>query len=158
MTDAEGVVHQYSLPIGKMQSQISTKLKNYGREILPPPLQEIMENIPSPFVTTISDYECPNATFFNNKLFLVGDAFALFRPHVAQSTNQTAMHCLSLEKVLTGEMSADEWQRSARVYAHRTRLWSNSLGTEYLSNSLTHYYHYFRFRLATVAERWGYII
>jgi 2-polyprenyl-6-methoxyphenol hydroxylase-like FAD-dependent oxidoreductase len=54
------------------------------------------------FVTAISDCISPQASFYDGKLFLVGDALALFRPHVAQSTNQSVLHCLLLEKLLQG--------------------------------------------------------
>lgn len=34
-------------------------------------------------------------------LFLAGDAFCTFRPHVASSTNQAALHALLLRRTLT---------------------------------------------------------
>ena len=111
-----------------------------------------------PFVTVISDYQAPQASFFGDHLLLVGDALALFQPHIAQSTNQAATDCMLLEKVPKGEMDFPEWEKQVMQYAHITRMRSNVVGTQNLSGYLVWLYHDIRYRVAVAAQRWGLII
>ena len=70
-----------------------------------------MDKITDPFVTAISDFQAPQASFSANKFLLVGDTLALFRPHIAQSINQAAIDCMLLEKVLKGKIDFSEWEK-----------------------------------------------
>jgi 2-polyprenyl-6-methoxyphenol hydroxylase-like FAD-dependent oxidoreductase len=107
-----------------------------------------VNEIDMPFVTAISDCISPQASFYDGKLFLVGDALALFRPHVAQSTNQSALHCLLLEKLLQGRINLEAYEEQVMMYAHTTLLWSREVGSQYLYSSVRHLYHKLRSRLA----------
>ncbi len=158
MTDVDGRRHRSTLPPGKIRPEIWAKQQAYGQGLLAPPVKELVDKIESPFVTAISDFESPRACFFDNKLILVGDALALFRPHTAQSTNQSATDCLLLEKVLKGDMEISQCERKMRQYAHITRLHSNVFGTERLAGYWVKLYHAMRHRLGVAAQRWGFIL
>lgn len=128
MTDSDGYRHVNSLPIGKMREEVWAKQKARGKRVMPRPLAELLDKTRQPFISTISDSIAPRASFFDGKLLLVGDAFALFRPHVALSTNQAALHCLLSESILKGEMSVSEWEDQVSRYGSKTRLLSNVIG------------------------------
>jgi len=89
-----------------------------------------------------------NPTFFDGKLFLVGHALALFRPHVAQSTNQAALHCLRMKKHLKEEIGLNEYEEQVISFARNTLLWSREVGSEYLGSYAGHFYNKMKNRLA----------
>ena len=158
MTDIDGHRHRSTVPPGKICPKVWAKQQAYGRRVLAAPIKELVDKITSPFVTAISDCQAPRASFFANKLLLVGDALALFRPHIAQSTNQAATNCMLLEKTLIGEMDFSEWEKQVIHYAHLTRLRSNAVGTQNLSGFVVWLFHEVRYRIAVVAQRWGYLL
>lgn len=155
MTDCNGHQHHHTLPAGKMQEEVWEKQRSFGNKVLPPPFTELVNNIKQPFVTAISDTIAPRASFFDGKIFLVGDALALLRPNIAQSTNQAAFDCLSMEKLLEGKISLIEWERRVMGFAHIIRLRSITWGTYYLSGFFPYMTSEARYRLALLAQRWA---
>jgi hypothetical protein len=128
MTDVDGHLHRNMLPIGKIRPEVwDTQLKS-ARALLPPPFVEVIEKTDKPFVALVNEHLSPKASFFDGKMLLVGDGLSLFRPHVALSTNQAALHCLTLDKVLIGEMSLERWEGDALGYAKATGLLSVVVG------------------------------
>ena len=158
MTDVDGVQHRGTVPPGKIRPEVWTKQQAHSQDILAAPIKELVNKINRPFTTAISDFQAPQASFFANKLLLVRDALALFRPHIAQSINQAATDCMLLEKVMRGEMDVPEWEKQVMQYAHLTRMRSNVVGTKTLSGYLVWLYHEIRYRIAVAAQRWGFII
>ncbi|CAG8974299.1 hypothetical protein HYALB_00011967 [Hymenoscyphus albidus] len=155
MTDIDGVQHQRTVPFGKVQPQVWQKqIQNHAINFAAP-IKEVLSKIESPFVTAIADCISPQASFYDGKLFLVGDALALFRPHVAQSINQAALHCLLLERYLKGEITLSAYEEEVLSFAHTTLLWSREVGSEYLHSIAGHLYHKMRHRVARRAQRWG---
>ena len=59
----------------------------------------------------------------------MGDALSQFRPHVALSCNQSALHASLLGKFLTGEESLAKWERQVLQYGNEKRLLSKVMGT-----------------------------
>lgn len=155
MTDVDGHRHRNTLPIGKMREDVWAKQRAYGNRVLAPPFVELIDKIDQPFITAISDTIAPQASFFEGKLLLVGDALALFRPHVGVSTNQAALQCLLFEKVLKGALSLPEWEKRVMAYARVTRLRSNTWGTYYLSGYLTYLLSEIPYRLELAAQWWA---
>lgn len=154
MTDVDGHFHRSTLPPGKMREDVWTRQRAYGDRVLAPPFKELVNNITQPFITAISDYAAPQASYFDGKLLLVGDALSLFRPHVGSSTNQCAMNCLLLEKVLEERMSLSEWERRVTLYAHVTWLWSIAWVSYYMSWYPSYLLNEMRYRVAFAARRW----
>ncbi len=87
MTEIDGYRHRATLPIGKMRLSVWAAQEARGREVLPAPFQELVGKIEQPFITAVSDIASPQASFFDGKLLLVGDALSLFRPNIGASTN-----------------------------------------------------------------------
>ena len=158
MTDVDGHRHRSTLPPGKIRPEVWARQQAKGRQLLAAPVRELVEIIKVPFVTAVSDFRAPQACFLDSKLLLVGDALSLFRPHIAQSTNQSATDCLLLEKVFTGDTEISQWEKEVMKYAHMTRLQSNVFGTKRMSGYWVYLYHAVRYRVAVVAQWWGFIL
>ena len=158
MTDKDGRRHRSTLPPGKIRPEVWAKQQALGEKIYAAPMKELVGQITNPFVTAISDHEASRATFFDGRVLIVGDALALFRPHLALSTDQAARHCLLLEAVLSGNSTVREWEKQALQHAHVTQLKSSALGTCYLSGILVRLYYIFRYILAEVGQRIGVIL
>ena len=128
MTDIDGHVHRKFMPIGKIRPEIwDIQLKN-ARSIMPPPILDLIKKTTKPFLALVNEHLSTQATFFDGKMVLVGDALSLFRPHVALSANQAALHCLNLKKVMEGKMSMRRWEGEALRYAKATGLSSVAAG------------------------------
>lgn len=102
MTDKDGLTHRSTIPPGKIRPEVWAKQQALGEETFAAPMKELLSQVTNPFVTAISAHETSRATFFDGRVLLVGDALALFRPHLALSTDQAARHRLLLEAVISG--------------------------------------------------------
>ena len=158
MTDTSGHTHSFTVPPGKIRPEIWEKQKRLGKEVLAPVFHDVLDNVEVPFITAISDYRCPQASFFNGKLFLVGDALALFRPHNAQSTAQAAAHAIGLKAVLDGTMDWRKWEQEGLVHANVTGWASITIGAWYLQSRMWWLYCETRSRMAQWGRRWGKIM
>lgn len=114
LTDSDGITHQYSLGVGKMDPIIKQEQRNKVASILPPQLSEVFQKIESPFIQAITDNLTTKSVFMNGKVFLVGDAVAGLRPQTGAGTAQVAMHAFLLKKVFEvgGGMSVEEWEKA----------------------------------------------
>ena len=153
MTDIYGHRHRNTLPMGKLSEAAWAKQRAYGNKVLAPPLVELLNKITQPFLTAVSDTIAPQASFFDGKLLLVGDALALFRPHIAASTNQAALNCLLLEKVLKGEMEISSWESQVMKYARSNWLRSITWGTYYQSGYPSYLLSEMWYRLELARQR-----
>ena len=128
LTDTDGHLHQHSVPVGRLRTEVWARQKAVAQKTLPRPFLEVLEKITAPFVTVVSDTSAPRASFFEGKVLLVGDALTLFRPHIALSTNQGAFQSLLLRTVLEGQLTMEDWEAQVMQYARRGRLRSISWG------------------------------
>jgi predicted secreted acid phosphatase len=108
MTDSSGRTHRLTMPAGKVQPQLWTQQKAYAAKVLSRQFSELVAGTKEPFVQAITDALSPQASFFNHKVLLVGDALADFRPHATASMSQAAKHALLLEQVMEGGLSWEE--------------------------------------------------
>lgn len=153
MTDVDGHMHRNTVPSGKLRSDIWARQRAYGNEVLPAPFAELINAITRPFITAIGDVSSPQASFFNGKVLLVGDAITLIRPHMARSTNQAGLHCLLLEKHLKGEVSITEWEKKVLQYARVNQFLSIAVADFYLSGLVTFLASILRYVLAVTLGR-----
>ncbi|KZP11666.1 monooxygenase [Athelia psychrophila] len=119
MTDKDGQKHRLSLRIGGMREEIRSRQIAYARRVLPPQFAEIVEKTEHPFIQAITDVTSRQISFFDGKVLLVGDAVCGFRPHVAASTSQAALHAQLLDRVFQGEMTVEEWEKQVLQHADR---------------------------------------
>lgn len=144
MTDCDNHQHRNTLPLGKMRADVWNRQKSHAAEVLNPPFLELINKTTEPFVSTVSDTVADRASFFDNKLLLVGEALALIRPHLALSTNQSAMNCLLLEKALNGEMAISQWERQVLHNAAKSQAMTNAFGTYFQYGGWTFLRHLLR--------------
>lgn len=118
MTDVDGKRHHTKVSPGKVHPQVWAKQKAIGRRLLAAPYLEVLDKIESPFLHLITDYTCPRASFAGGKVLVVGDAATLLRPHIAFSTNQAACHALLTDRLVTGDVTAEEWEYQVTTAGH----------------------------------------
>ncbi|KAI0179313.1 hypothetical protein GGR52DRAFT_299848 [Hypoxylon sp. FL1284] len=126
MTGVDGIRRHTKLPPGQVRPEAWEKQKAHARTVFAPSYLELVEKIASPFLHLITDYYSPRASFAGGRVLLVGDAATLLRPHLAFSTNQAAYHTLLTEKLVTGRLTAEEWeyQVTTAAYLHwRRSVW-----------------------------------
>jgi 2-polyprenyl-6-methoxyphenol hydroxylase-like FAD-dependent oxidoreductase len=128
MTDTEKHRHRHTIPVGKMRSEVWDDQKARG-SILPEAFQEVMAKAEQPFISAIRDSEANQAIFMSGRLFLVGDALSLFRPHIGASTNQAAVNAMEMERLFKGEITPQTWEKITLSYARKARLLGITMGT-----------------------------
>ncbi|KAL1605333.1 hypothetical protein SLS60_004881 [Paraconiothyrium brasiliense] len=125
MTDKQGKRHHITLPPGGIQDDVWKHQKGKARDVLPPQFAELVEKTEVPFVQAITDVISPAAVLpTDNRVILIGDALAGFRPHTAASTNQAAMDAMALTeaigRIIDGADRVEvlaEWETKVLEYA-----------------------------------------
>lgn len=126
MTDTDGVLHNYIMPVGKVRPEILEAQLAKARAVLPPQFSEIVHKTETPFIQAITDVICPKVTFLDGRVVLLGDSIAGFRPHTAASTSQAAMNSLLLEALMkkTGGVLG---KREAAIYEENSLAYATQL-------------------------------
>lgn len=121
LTGVEGHVHQNYVPVGQASPSVWTGQLETASKILNPPFAELVAKTAASGVaiSVIHEYASPKALFHDNKVLLVGDALALFRPHAALSFNQAAKDCLLLEDVMRKKIDLRAWEKGVVAYGRR---------------------------------------
>ncbi|KAF7984140.1 hypothetical protein HWV62_16786 [Athelia sp. TMB] len=128
MTSKENKKHRFSLPMGGMRDEIRSRQRSYARKVLPPQFAELVDKTEHPFIQAITDVAPSQASFYEGKVLLVGDAVCGFRPHIAASTSQAALHAQLLDRMLQGEINLENWERQVMEYASRVSKQGISMG------------------------------
>jgi 2-polyprenyl-6-methoxyphenol hydroxylase-like FAD-dependent oxidoreductase len=110
LTDVNGKVHQTTVPRGKISPAVWQRVVGRKTSVMNPHFIDLMESIEEPFVSAIGDFQGHKSLFYNNKLMLVGDAFALCRPHGGGSTSQAAFQAQKLMQCLRSELTIEQWE------------------------------------------------
>lgn len=127
-TDINEKKHQKTVPRGLVRAEVWDRARRRARGKVAEPFAEVLEKVQRPFVTRIHDAFSSASSFHDGHVVLVGDAFSSFRPHAATATEQAAFHSNTLEKVYTGEMTQEAWDREVLVYARRMILLNRLIG------------------------------
>jgi 2,6-dihydroxypyridine 3-monooxygenase len=88
MTDRAGVRRPVSLAPGMVSRPALDNLRSAGAEQLPPPLAELVDATPEPFLQVVFDIEVPRMAF--GRACLIGDAAFALRPHAAVGSAKAA--------------------------------------------------------------------
>jgi hypothetical protein len=80
-----------SLLVGNVPFSLWEPQKVLSRKILPTKIAEAVTLTTLPFIQAINEYRSTKATFFHDKVLLVGDALATCRPHSQSSGEQVAV-------------------------------------------------------------------
>ncbi|KAK3073665.1 hypothetical protein LTS18_014401 [Coniosporium uncinatum] len=117
MTDVDGKLHRFTVPVGKIASSVWEKQKECARKVLPPQFVELVESTHVPFVQAITDVIAPQCSFYEGRVLLLGDALAGFRPHTAASTSQAAFDAMLLAELIQGNIALKEFEKRCMNYA-----------------------------------------
>ncbi|WP_235595922.1 FAD binding domain-containing protein [Mastigocoleus testarum] len=113
LTDRDGKRRDYSIPPGKIASQIEEQMRSYADRVLAPPFQRLVAATKEPFVQAILDLGVPQMAF--NSTILVGDAAFIPRPHTAAGVSKAAANAIALADALVTQnhdvkKALDEWE------------------------------------------------
>lgn len=117
MTDKEGRRRHVTIPPGMMSWDAWELLKGKAMDRLPPQMAEMAQKTKEPFVQAITDVIAPKNLYMGDKVVLLGDALAGFRPHTVASTSQAAFNAMALVEWLDGKIGRREYVRSVMQFA-----------------------------------------
>ena len=92
-------------------------LKSTADDSLPPQMAEMAHKSKTPFVQAITDVISPKNLYFNDKVVLVGDSLAGFRPHTVASTSQAAFDVMGLVDWLDGRIDREQYVKQTMQFA-----------------------------------------
>ncbi len=122
--------------MGKMDPAVWERQKEYATQVMTPCFLELVNKTTLPFVSTIRDRLSARAVFLDGKVLFVGEALTLMRPHTGMSFNHGAVNCVTLQKVLRGEVTLTEWEREVLRWAE----WNSSLAAVVGSYFVRHFW------------------
>ncbi|KAK5120493.1 hypothetical protein LTR85_006148 [Meristemomyces frigidus] len=117
MTDKDGRRRRITIPPGMIAWDAWEMVKSMGHARLPPQMAEMAEKTKAPFVQCITDVITRKNLYMDDKVVLIGDALAGFRPHTVASTSQAAFNVMSLVDWLDGEVGRKQFVKQTMQYA-----------------------------------------
>ncbi|KAM5466586.1 hypothetical protein McanCB56680_007263 [Microsporum canis] len=127
-TDIHGKVHPNTVPQGLVNPGVwASQVARYLPQMTAP-LAEVISKTPNPFVTKVGEAQCFSPSFYDGRVVLVGDAFTGFRSHLGMASEQAARHAVQMDKVWRGEMTMEQRDREAILYAKRFILLNRMVG------------------------------
>ena len=117
MTDKDGKRRRITIPPGMIDWSAWEMLKNKASDRLPPQMAEMAHKTRNPFVQCITDVISPKNLYMGDKLALVGDALAGFRPHTVASTSQAAFDVMALVDWLDGKIDRKGFVKQTMQFA-----------------------------------------
>lgn len=117
MTDKDGKRRRVTIPPGMIAWDAWEMIKKKAIDRLPPQMAEMANKCENPFVQCITDVISPKNLYMGDKVALVGDALAGFRPHTVASTSQAAYNVMSLVDWLDAKIDRKEFIRRTMQFA-----------------------------------------
>lgn len=127
-TDVHGKVHPNTVSQGLVQPELWADMKSRFLSQMLAPLAEVVDKTPRPFVTKVCEAQCSQASFYDGRVVLVGDAFTALRSHLGMASEQAATHCVQMDEVWRGDVSHSQRDRGARLYAMKFLLLNRLVG------------------------------
>lgn len=161
MTDISGHQHRTTVPKGQLRPEIWQAQVAQARRVLPKELVELVEHIRGPFVSIVSSVSAPRAAYFNNRLFLIGDALTQPQPNVGMGMNMAALGSMGLANVIgsvgkgpINESEVTEWERKILQESELTRVRSTALASWFLNGWMRISWYYARWWWVYYRQRW----
>ena len=127
-TDVNGTAHPNTVPQGLVNPKLwADQVARYQSQMIAP-LAEVVSQTPRPFVTKVGEAQIRQASFFDDRLVLVGDAFTAFRSHMGMASEQAARHCWQMDRVWRGEITQKQRDLEATIYAEKFILLNRLIG------------------------------
>lgn len=116
MTDKNGRRRHITIPPGMISWDAWELLKSKADSRLPPQMAEMAHKTQTPFVQAITDVISPKNLYMGDKVVLIGDALAGFRPHTVASTSQAAFDVMGLADWQDGTIDRDQYVKQTMQY------------------------------------------
>jgi 2,6-dihydroxypyridine 3-monooxygenase len=123
LTDKHGVLHEGSVPIGLVPTELIADLHTSAARMLHRCFVELVCRTPDPFIQAIIDVAVPQMTF--GRTCLVGDAAFVLRPHPAAATAKAAADATALAAALSAD--PDDPSRALRAWEKKQLVYGRSL-------------------------------
>jgi 2-polyprenyl-6-methoxyphenol hydroxylase-like FAD-dependent oxidoreductase len=117
MTDKDGRRRRVTIPSGMIAWDAWELLKSKAVDRLPPQMAEMAQKTRTPFVQAITDVISPKNLYMGDKVVLIGDALAGFRPHTVASTSQAAFDVMGLAEWLDGTIDRKQYAKQTMQFA-----------------------------------------
>lgn len=161
MTGTSGHEHRTTVPKGQLRPEIWEAQLAQARRLLPKEFIELVEHIREPFVSKISSISSPRAAYFNNRLFLIGDALTQLQPNLGMGTNMAAQGAMSLVNVIGAvdkgpidEVEAKKWEKKILQESELTRVRSTAFASWFLNGWFRMGWFYSRWWWVYCRQRW----
>ncbi|KAK3114038.1 hypothetical protein LTR53_008048 [Teratosphaeriaceae sp. CCFEE 6253] len=128
MTDKEGRRRHITIPPGMIAPEAWEMVKAMGKDRLPPQMAEVAAKTQQPFVQCITDVISPKNLYMGDKVVLIGDSLAGFRPHTVASTSQAAFDVLTLVDWLDGTIERETFITRTMQFARAMQDMGVSIG------------------------------
>lgn len=129
MTDKNGVRHNITMPPGLTDPKAWEVRMQLARQNLPAQFAEIVCTTQKPFVQAVTDVLSPNHTFWDDRIVLIGDALAGFRPHTVASTSQAAFDAMVYADYVAGKIGRERWRKETMGFARFVQRRGVDMGT-----------------------------
>ena len=128
MTDVSGRRRHITIPPGQIAPKAWEMVKRLGYDRLPPQMAEMAEKTTAPFVQCITDVIASKNLWMGDKVVLIGDALAGFRPHTVASTSQAAFDAMSLAEWLDGTIDRKQFVKQTMQFAREIQAMGVRIG------------------------------
>ncbi|KAH9871571.1 hypothetical protein J1614_005826 [Plenodomus biglobosus] len=128
MTDRYGIQHNMTVSADSLRPKAWTSQLSRRDNIVPPIWRSLFAKSSLPLLTAIHSFDNEQAAFYGGKLLLAGEAYTQIRPHLGASCDIAALQAICLPRVLNGEMSVAEWERTVADYASEKSIGSKATG------------------------------
>jgi 2-polyprenyl-6-methoxyphenol hydroxylase-like FAD-dependent oxidoreductase len=126
LTDKHGVLHEASVPIGMVPTELVAEVHATAARELHPCFVELVQRTSDPFIQAIVDVVVPHMAF--GRLCLLGDAAFVLRPHPAAATAKAAADATALAAALTAD--PDDPSRALRAWETRQHAFGRGLSDQ----------------------------
>ena len=105
LTDRDGVAHEWSVPPGRLRTDLESSLVRDARDLMEPGIASLIESTKNPSIQAIF---AGNATRFHaGRLVLVGDAARIAIPHIGAGTSMAIGDAFELGRMLGDASDAE---------------------------------------------------
>lgn len=135
LTGIDGHRHRTTLPKGQIRPNVWAAQSAWATAHMHPDIAALVANIEQPFASTVSSIISNKASYFGEKLFLIGDALAQVQPNVGQGTNMAAKAALDLCDVFSGSKTAQEFEAGVLEEARDVNAKAIALGASFMADT-----------------------
>lgn len=118
LTDTAMQQHRHSIAPGQSRAEVWARQKRLAEEVLDKTSAQVVQKTKQPFLQAITEVLPQQACFLNQRLLLVGDAFATLRPLSGLGTGQAARSAILLKEVMLQQKTWEEYEVEVMQTAH----------------------------------------